>query len=104
MMKCGLSGWDYKNWKGTVYPQRQTHDFDRLEYLSLYLSVFEINRTYYRPASVEEARNWLARTAHRPKVVFTAKLPEQFVAPGKTWTNDDVREARAGPPWSGYGT
>jgi uncharacterized protein YecE (DUF72 family) len=96
MFKAGVAGWDYKNWKGRVYPQRETDGFDRLEYLSLYLRLFEINRTYYRPATVEEARGWLKRVAHRPEVVFTAKLPEQFVAPGKKWTRADVKAAREG--------
>jgi uncharacterized protein YecE (DUF72 family) len=95
MIECGVAGWDYKDWKGRVYPQRETDHFDRLEYLSLYLSVFEINRTYYRPATPDEARSWLARVAHRP-TVFSAKLPEQFVAPGWAWTKADVKQARAG--------
>jgi uncharacterized protein YecE (DUF72 family) len=96
MIKTGVAGWDYKNWKGTVYPQREGRDFDRLEYLARYLTVFEINRTYYRPATPDEARSWLERIASHPEAVLTAKLPEQFVAPGKSWTTEQVKEARAG--------
>jgi len=96
VFRAGVAGWDYKSWKGRVYPEREPRGFDKLEYLSLYLPLFEINRTYYRPATVAEARSWLERVAHRPGVVFTAKLPEQFVAPGKRWTREDVKQAREG--------
>src|SRR5215831_11067483 len=88
MFKAGVAGWDYKNWSGTVYPERAGRAFDKLEYLSLYLPLFEINRTYYRAATAAEARAWLERVAPRPGVVFTAKIPEQFVAPGKSWTRE----------------
>jgi uncharacterized protein YecE (DUF72 family) len=94
--KAGVAGWDYKNWNGTVYPERPGRNFDKLEYLSLYLPLFEINRTYYRAATAAEARSWVERVAHRPDVVFTAKIPEQFVAPGKSWTREDVAAAREG--------
>ena len=40
--KAGVAGWDYKNWNGTVYPERPGRGFDKLEYLSLYLPLFEI--------------------------------------------------------------
>ena len=96
MFKAGVAGWDYKNWSGTVYPEHPGRGFDKLEYLSLYLPLFEINRTYYRAASAAEARSWLERVSHRPEVVFTAKIPEQFVAPGKRWTREDVAAAREG--------
>jgi uncharacterized protein YecE (DUF72 family) len=96
MYKAGVAGWDYRNWNGTVYPERAGRAFDKLEYLSLYLPLFEINRTYYRAATTAEARSWLERVAHRPGVVFTAKIPEQFVAPGKSWTREDVKVAREG--------
>ena len=56
MFKAGVAGWDYKNWSGTVYPERPGRGFDKLEYLSLYLPLFEINRTYYRAATAAEAR------------------------------------------------
>jgi uncharacterized protein YecE (DUF72 family) len=96
MIRTGVAGWDYVNWKGRVYPERLPKGFDKLAYLARYLDVFEINRTYYRPATVTEARSWIERLADRPQVVVTAKLPERFVAPGKSWTAEDVREARAG--------
>ena len=96
MFKAGVAGWDYKNWNGTVYPEHTGRTFDKLGYLSLYLPLFEINRTYYRAATAAEARAWVERVAHRPGVVFTAKIPEQFVAPGKSWTREDVKVAREG--------
>src|SRR3974390_1708870 len=92
MFKAGVAGWDYKNWNGTVYPERPGRGFDKLEYLSLSLPLFEINRTYYRAATAAEARSWVERVAHRPAVRFTPKIPEQFVAPRNSWAGADARE------------
>ncbi len=95
MIRCGVAGWDYKSWKGTVYPERAGRGFDQLAYLARYVPVLEINRTYYRAASAEEGKRWLERIASLD-ATFTAKMPEQFVAPGRTWTKSDVEAARAG--------
>lgn len=92
----GVAGWDYPDWRGNVYPAHPRKGFDPLAYASLYVPVIEINRTYYRPASVPEARAWLERIRDRPRFTFTAKLPERFVRPGASWTKADVQEARAG--------
>jgi uncharacterized protein YecE (DUF72 family) len=94
-IRCGVAGWDYASWNGTVYPARPGRGFDKLAYLARFVRAVEINRTYYRPATADEARSWIARAGEHD-LVFTAKLPEVFVAPGKAWTRDDVREARAG--------
>jgi uncharacterized protein YecE (DUF72 family) len=95
-LRCGVAGWDYPDWRGTVYPARRPRGFDPLAYLSRYLGVIEINRTYYRPATRTEAASWLARIRSRENFTFTAKLPETFVRPGKTWVMRDVAEAREG--------
>lgn len=95
-VRCGVAGWDYPDWRGTVYPARRSRGFDPLEFLSLYVPVIELNRTYYRPATVKEASSWLDRVRDRPRFTFTAKLPEPFVRPGKSWTANEVREAREG--------
>jgi uncharacterized protein YecE (DUF72 family) len=96
VIRCGVAGWDYVSWKGRVYPQRPPTRFDPLRYVAAYFRVLEINRTYYRPASVKDAHGWLARIRDRPNLVLSAKLPEQFVAPGRSWSGADVVEARAG--------
>jgi uncharacterized protein YecE (DUF72 family) len=95
MVRIGIAGWDYASWKGRVYPARLPK-LDPLRYLSTYLQLLEVNRTYYRPASVKDAQGWLARVQERPQVRFSAKMPERFVAPGKAWSTADVLEARVG--------
>jgi uncharacterized protein YecE (DUF72 family) len=96
MVRCGVAGWDYESWKGRVYPERPPSHFDPLRYVGAYFRALEINRTYYRPATVKEANAWLARIRDRPELRLSAKLPEQFVAPGRSWSNADVVEARTG--------
>ena len=95
-VRCGVAGWDYPDWKGTVYPKPAPRGFDPLSYLARYLPVIELNRTYYRPATRGEAESWLERIRDYPRFSFTAKLPEQFVRPGRGWTARELREAREG--------
>lgn len=95
-VRCGVAGWDYPDWKGTVYPKPAPRGFDSLGFLSRYLPVIELNRTYYRPATRAEAQHWLDRVRDRRGFTFAAKLPEQFVRPGRSWTGKELREAREG--------
>lgn len=96
MIRWGVAGWDYEAWKGRVYPARPPARFDPLRYATTYFQIIEINRTYYRPATPKDAQSSLSRICDRPTMVFSAKLPERFVAPGKSWSHGDVLEARAG--------
>ena len=49
MIHIGPAGWSYKDWEGTVYPQKPGKNFDPLEYLSRYFNTIEINSSFYRP-------------------------------------------------------
>jgi uncharacterized protein YecE (DUF72 family) len=70
MIRIGISGWRYRNWRGTFYPaglqQRR-----ELEFASRLFSAIEINGTFYslqRPASF---RRWAEETP--PGFVFALK-------------------------------
>jgi uncharacterized protein YecE (DUF72 family) len=55
-MRVGISGWRYKPWRGTFYPQDLRQD-DELRYAASRLSTIEINGSFYslqRPTSYEE--------------------------------------------------
>jgi uncharacterized protein YecE (DUF72 family) len=89
MIRVGVAGWDYPDWRGVVYPQGEKRGFDRLEYISRYVDVVEINSSFYRPVSPRVAASWVSRTAGRSGFLFTAKSH-------RSWTHDaeaDLRES-----------
>ena len=53
MIRVGVAGWDYDDWKGPVYPAPAPRGFDPLAWLSGWFDLVEVNSTFYRPASRE---------------------------------------------------
>ena len=96
-VRVGVAGWDYKDWKGVVYPDPRPRGFDPLRYLSGYLDLIEINSTFYGPARTAVARKWVKRVEEAESFRFTAKLWRRFTHERKEpWTRADVREVRRG--------
>jgi uncharacterized protein YecE (DUF72 family) len=62
---AGASGYAFKEWKGTFYPEKIKPE-DMLAYYAERLPTVEINNTFYRMPNVEMLKTWLAAT------------PEQF--------------------------
>jgi uncharacterized protein YecE (DUF72 family) len=97
MIRCGPAGWSYKDWEGIVYPKPKPSGFDPLVYLSGFFDTIEINSTFYRPASVQNAKKWVDRVSSNPDFCFTAKLWRRFTHErAEAWTRQEVKEARAG--------
>ena len=67
--RVGCSGWVYRDWRGTVYPEglRQRDWF--AHYASLFDTV-ELNSTFYRLPSVDAVERW----AHQAPPGFTYSL------------------------------
>ena len=91
MIRLGVAGWDYPDWKGVVYPSRPPARFDRLAYLASFVDVVEINTTFYRPAAPRTAASWVQRTRHRAGFRFTAKVH-------RSWTHDPHADLAAAVP------
>jgi uncharacterized protein YecE (DUF72 family) len=70
-IRLGIAGWSYPDWEGIVYTGRIR---DRLEFVSRYVDVVEINSTFYRPPDPRNVGAWVRRTAGRRDFRFTAKL------------------------------
>jgi len=81
MIRIGVAGWDYPDWRGAVYPRGEKRNFDRLEYISRYVDAVEINSSFYRPVSPRVAESWVKRTAGKEGFRFTAKSH-------RSWTHD----------------
>jgi len=81
VIRVGVAGWDYRDWKGTVYPASAPAGFDRLGWLCAFVDVLEVNSTFYRPVDPRTAGSWVRRTARRAGFRFTAKAH-------RSWTHD----------------
>ncbi len=96
MIRYGPAGWEYRDWGGIVYPEREPRGFDRLEFLSRWFSTVEIDATFYRPFGAEVAARWCERVAAVPRFRFTAKLWRRLTHEREEpCSADEVREARA---------
>ena len=92
IVRIGVAGWDYPDWKGILYPARRPRGFDPVRFLARYLDLIEINSTFYHPARGEVARRWAQRVEDLPGFRYSAKLWRRFTHERKTsWTTEDVK-------------
>jgi uncharacterized protein YecE (DUF72 family) len=69
--RVGCSGWQYRDWRGVVYPA----DLRQRDWFAWYASRFdtvELNSTFYRMPSLETVAAWAA--AAPPGFVYACKL------------------------------
>jgi len=76
----GIAGWSYADWDGIVYTGSVG---DKLEYVSGFVDVIEINSTFYHPPAEKNSASWLRRTSAKAEFFFTAKLHREFTHEGK---------------------
>ena len=96
MIHIGPAGWSYKDWEGTVYPQKPGKNFDPLEYLARYFNTIEINSSFYRPPAVTTTKAWANRVAANKEFTFTAKLNRLFTHERGKATKADEKEFHTG--------
>jgi uncharacterized protein YecE (DUF72 family) len=94
VIRIGPAGWDYPDWRGTVYPKPAPRGFDPLAYLARWFDAVEVNSTFYRPPDAAVARGWCERVAPFPRFRFTAKLWRRFTHERDAYAAEDVRAAR----------
>jgi uncharacterized protein YecE (DUF72 family) len=60
-IRIGISGWRYKGWRGSFYPEglKQANE---LQFASELFQTIEINGTHYSLQSLESWRRWYAQT------------------------------------------
>ena len=62
-VRVGCSGWQYDEWRGRLYPEREP----KRRWLELYAQHFdtvEVNSTFYRLARREAVAGWVAQSPH----------------------------------------
>lgn len=74
----GPVGWDYKDWEGTVYPDKKPGDFNRLQYIARQFDFVEVNTSFYWIPTTKLTTGWVDRTAHLPNFNFWIKMYRKF--------------------------
>jgi len=79
-IRYGTAGWSYKDWDGTVYPQKKPTGFNHLEFLAQekQLDFVEVNTSFYRIPSLKMTQGWVDKTESQPHFTFWVKLFSQF--------------------------
>ena len=67
----GTSGYSYKEWKGTFYPE-DLPEKQMLRFYGVRFRAVEINNTFYRMPSVDMLKAWVAARSQR--LIFRAAL------------------------------
>src|SRR5581483_11636698 len=71
----GTSGYNYPEWKGTFYPDKQPAS-GMLQYYAQRLAAVEINYTFYRMPTPKIIAGWDAATP--PGFTFVLKAPQRI--------------------------
>ena len=69
-IRVGCSGWNYRDWRGTFYPQGMPPR-DWLEHYAGVFDTVEVNSTFYRLARIDAVARWVRQTP--PGFCFTVK-------------------------------
>jgi uncharacterized protein YecE (DUF72 family) len=75
--RVGCSGWQYRSWRGVLYPAER---FSQARWLERYSEVFdtvEVNSTFYRLASRDAVERWVQQTP--PDFVFALKASRYLI-------------------------
>lgn len=78
MIRVGVAGWSYADWKGRVYPRTTDKHFHPLEFLSRFFSCIEINSSFYALPKREYVADWARRVETKPDFRFAIKLLRDF--------------------------
>jgi|TARA_B100001971_G_C18128534_1_gene503486 uncharacterized protein YecE (DUF72 family) len=70
-LRVGMSGFSYKEWKGTFYPEKLP-DREMLQFYGTRLTAVEINNTFYRMPKREALSSWASQVPDDFKFVIKA--------------------------------
>lgn len=62
VVRFGVSGWDYRDWFGPLYPKPAPKGFRALPLLAQFLDFMEVNATFYHPMGGTVSERWLDET------------------------------------------
>ena len=74
-LRVGTSGWSYKEWKGSFYPEKLAAK-DMLRFYSQHFGTVEVNNTFYRMPKNEVVEGWAAEVPE--DFAFVLKAPKRI--------------------------
>jgi uncharacterized protein YecE (DUF72 family) len=74
----GTAGWSYKDWLGTVYPEKIPTGFNHLQFLARDFEFVEVNTTFYRIPSLKLTTGWVRKTEALTDFKFWIKNFQDF--------------------------
>lgn len=77
-LSFGTAGWSYKDWIGTVYPEKIRSGFNHLEFLAKTFDFIEVNTTFYRIPELKLVNGWIKKTETSEGFNFWIKLFNKF--------------------------
>ncbi len=95
-VRVGPAGWNYRDWYGSVYPDKTDKNFKELDYLVQYFDTAEINSTFYHPANVYMAKAWAKKAEANSRFKFTAKLWQRFTHERQAFGAEEVKQVTIG--------
>ena len=75
--RVGCSGWQYRSWRGVLYPEKGLPQSRWLERYAEVFDTVEVNSTFYRLASKDAVARWLQQTP--PDFVFALKASRYLI-------------------------
>ena len=82
--RFGVSGWDYADWRGPVYPDPLPKGFRPLTQIARFTQFMEVNVSYYRIIPPTASARWVEETPASFSFLFKA---------WGGWTHEDVPPA-----------
>jgi uncharacterized protein YecE (DUF72 family) len=92
----GTAGWSYEDWDGVVYPPDKERGFHPLSYLAAYISIVEVNSTFYRPPVLSMSLFWIKKLAGFPDFLLSVKLHQVFTHERESYSRKDADAFKLG--------
>jgi uncharacterized protein YecE (DUF72 family) len=75
--RVGCSGWQYRDWRGVLYPEKGLAQARWLERYAEVFDTVEVNSTFYRLASKDAVARWVEQTP--PDFCFALKASRYLI-------------------------
>ena len=85
----GTSGWQYKHWNGTFYPEGMKNS-EKLNYLAKKFCTVEINSSFYRMPSADTFKHWYKNAPEG--FIYSLKFPRYMTQMKKLIIDETSKE------------
>ncbi len=90
ILEFGTAGWSYKDWAGTVYPEKIPAGFSHLKFIATQFDFVEVNTTFYRIPGKELVKGWIDKTKNLENFKFWIKINRVFTH-NRNYSESDVQ-------------